>query len=147
MKISDIIEIKKDWTYHEDAKGFVTSTEGFWDQTELPIIAVEKRRVSSKRIFSMRLEEEKFVEIACLIYSKKIDKYIVDKTLSVKQILDSLCSLNDMGIYCYSNLPDNPKREWWYLECISMYPSDRYDCRCDNIKEFFKGYNTEGFLV
>lgn len=60
MKIGSIIEMKKDGTYekyhvkHNSAKGFITSTEGFWDQTECPIVAVEKRIISSKNLFHMK---------------------------------------------------------------------------------------------
>ena len=51
MNIKTIIQITKDEQLkryhikHENAKGLITSTEGFWVQTEYPIIAVEKRKV------------------------------------------------------------------------------------------------------
>ncbi len=154
MKIKSIIEMKKDGTYkfhvkHEDAKGLITSTEGFWDQTESPIIAVEKRKVSSKRIPHMRLDDEKEIEVALLIYSDKITKGIVDNTLTVKEIIDILLGFenSELPICCYSNQPDDPEKEWWYFDCINMYPSDDYDCRCSNIKKLFKRYHTEGFLA
>lgn len=154
LKISNIVEMKKDGTYkkyhvkHNSAKGFITSTEGFWDQTEYPIIAVEKRKVSSKRIPSLSLEDERMVEIACLIYPEKFDKCIVNETLTVKEIVDRLFAFDntDLPICSYSNLLDNPEREWWYIDCINMYPSDNYDCRCKNISKFFRGYHKEGFL-
>ena len=57
MKISSIIEMKQDGSYkrfhvkYENAKGLVTSTEGTWDQTEYPIIAVKKRKVSTNGLW------------------------------------------------------------------------------------------------
>lgn len=155
MKIKNIIEWKNNGEYYryhvenEDAKGLITSTEGFWEQTEYPIISVEKRTVSSKRVPHMRLEPECAVEIACLIYSDNITKDIIDKTLTVKEIVDDLISFGnpDLSICCYSYLQDDPNREWWYLDCINMYPSDDYDCRCDNINKLFKIYHTQGFLA
>lgn len=155
MNIKTIIQITKDEQLkrchikHENAKGLITSTEGFWAQTEYPIIAVEKRKVSSKRIPHMRFKDEKMVEIACLIYERKFDKNIVDKTLSVKEIIDELCSFDnaDLDIYYYPNIQSDQKEQWWYFKCIDMSPSDNYDCRCENIRQFFKGYHTEGFFA
>lgn len=153
MKISNIIEMKKYGTYkyhvkHNSAKCFITSTEGFWDQTEFPIIAIERRKVSSKRISSLRLKDENIVEIACLIYSEEFDKDIVNKTLTVKEIVDKLLSFEnpDLPIYSYPNLPDNSEKESLYIGCINMFPSDNYDCRCENINKLFMGYYKEGFL-
>jgi len=155
MKIKNIIEMKKDGSYeryhveHEDAKGLVTSTEGFWDQTEYPIIAIEKRKVSSKRLLGMRSDEEKEVEVAFLIFSEKITKRIVEKTLTVKEIIDTLLEFKnaELPICCCSNIPYDPESEGFYLDCINMYPSDDYDCRCDNIKKLFNGYHTEAFFA
>lgn len=154
MKISSIVEMKKDGTYkkyhvkHNSAKGFITCTEGFWDQTEFPIIDVEKRKVSSKRIPSLRLEDERIIEIACLIYPEEFDQCIINETLTVKEIVDRLLAFEntDLPICSYSNLPDDPEKEWWYFDCINMYPSDDYDCRCKNISKFFRGYHKEAFL-
>lgn len=154
MKISSIIEMKQDGTYerfhvkHSNAKGLIVNTEGSWYQTEYPIINVEKRKVSSKRIPSLCLEKEKVVDIACLIYAENFESDIANKTLSVEEIVNKLMDFDDEKLFIcsYLNFPDNPERKWWYLDCINMYPGDDYDCRCDNINQFFKGHHIEGFL-
>lgn len=83
-----------------------------------------------------------------MIYPKNFDKNVVNETLTVKEIVEKLLAFenDDLPICFYPNLPDNAERNWWYFDCINMYPSDDYDCRCENIRKIFKGYHKECFL-
>lgn len=156
MRISKIIEMKQDKSYErlhvedENAKGFVTSFEGFGDQTEYPIISVEKRIISSKRLLHMKNEKEQIMEVAFLIFTANIDKRTVKRTMSVKEIVNKLLNFNDLDllICCEEeNSIRDENEDFFYLECLNMYPSDDYDCRCDNIERLFNGYHTEAFFV
>lgn len=154
MKIQHIMDMQKDGSYerwhveHDDSKGFITSTEGFWDQTEYPIIDVKVIEISSKTLPNMWQQEEQKIEVACLIYSEDINESVVDKTLTTKEIVDKLLSFGkpELQICSYADKPYDEKHAFWYFDCINMYPSDDYDCRCDNIATLYKGYHTEAFL-
>jgi len=135
MKIKDLIDIingkyKNFHIPYDMAKCFV------FDGIEYPIISVEKRKPFSDE-----------PESACLIYSKEITKEIVDKTLTVKEIIDKLIGLGneELNILCASFSLDNPTYIH-YFECINLIPTDSYGCRNNKTEELFKGYHKEGFL-
>lgn len=90
------------------------------------------------------------IEAAFLIFTEKIDKDVVKRTMFVEEIIKKLLEFNnpDLPICCEeeNNVHDEGEKGF-YLECINMFPSDDYDCRCDNIEQYFKGYHTEAFFA
>lgn len=152
MKVRTLVDIKNDehsyTNYHvkyDDSKAFVTSTEGFWEQTEYPIIRVEKRTISSKNIIQLYGLEEKQLDVACIIYSEVIDETVVDKTLTAKEVVDALLEFDSDTYICI--FADDVGIEHLYMECINIIPSDNYDCRCENIEELYIDYHKTAFLA
>lgn len=152
MQVKTLINIKDDdYSYrnyhvkHDKSKAFVTSTEGFWDQTEYPILRVEKREISSKNIFHLSNLEERQIEVACIVYSHDINEAVVEKTMAAKDVIEALLKFDkDAYICCY---PDTTEEGHIYIDCINVIPSDNYDCRCKNIETLYKEHHKTAFLA
>lgn len=152
MKVKTLLEIKGDthsYIRHHvrfnDSKAFITSTEGFWEQTEYPILRVEKRTVSSKNIIKLYSKEERLIDVACIIYSEVIDESVVDKTLTAAEVVEALLEFDEDTYICIFS--DDTGVEHLYMECINVVPSDKYDCRCENIETLYKDYHKTAFLA